>query len=854
MKKKMLNTIKQIAIIAILFSLAFYIRSEAVNIGGVPPDQKNFYKDPSTGLPYFSEIDSYYNLRLTTNFLTKGMLGDTKVNGKDWDLHSYYPPGRPVDYPPMIVYVTSFLYKFVNIFKKVSLPVVAFWTGAFIGSLVVIPAYLFVRKITNDYGGITAALLVAFAPVYFAHTFAGLFRTAMFNVLFPILIMWFFAESIVAKTFKRRVIFAVATAISIILFSLSWVGYVFYLAVIFVVALVYFGLRYFIERGKVEYVSKLDWIKGQRELLALLIVAIICGGILTIGGGPSAIPNALSQLVGAVQMQALTQTSSYPNVYISVAELQVPPFVMPIPGKPGSVFLPNQMSAVGQIGGLGVFLLGVAGIIALLWKAGSIYRSEFSLTKDFLKTTPKIRAGKTSKFKKRKRRISEEVSRDIQIEHLFYAVLFTIWSIMAGYAVTKGIRFAEPFSIPMSLSAGIFVGFAADFVKKHVRAELTALTLAFICGILAASPFAPTVQMKFLAGIISAILVYIVRKHSLRSVIIALLIVGVAATPSIYGAQQFASQIVPSSNTGMYNATKWIKDHTTPGTVIMSWWDFGHFFTYEADRPVTFDGGSQNTPRAYWIGKALLTNNETLSAGILRMLASSGDKAYLTLDNYTHDTAKTVEILDKTLGVPKSEARNIMINEYKLTPQQADTILQYTHPDKKRPFVLVCSSDMIPKAAWWSYFGSWNFETKNGTHYFYHISQQVSPPQKEKDKTVIYTINEVMQNQMICTKIEKKANEINATILMGTKGNLNEVKPHKLVIIEGNRVVKNEIVDKDSNYGLVVIGQGGSYVTIVMDKQLEDSVFTKLFILGGFNQTTFKYLHSEPGVSIWTAQ
>lgn len=89
---------------------------------------------------------------------------------------------------------------------------------------------------------------------------------------------------------------------------------------------------------------------------------------------------------------------------------------------------------------------------------------------------------------------------------------------------------------------------------------------------------------------------------------------------------------------------------------------------------------------------------------------------------------------------------------------------------------------------------------------------------------------------------------------MGTKGNLNEVKPHKLVIIEGNRVVKNEIVDKDSNYGLVVIGQGGSYVTIVMDKQLEDSVFTKLFILGGFNQTTFKYLHSEPGVSIWTAQ
>ena len=38
-----------------------------------------------------------------------------------------------------------------------------------------------------------------------------------------------------------------------------------------------------------------------------------------------------------------------------------------------------------------------------------------------------------------------------------------------------------------------------------------------------------------------------------------------------------------------------------------------------------FDGGSQNTPRAYWVFKAFATDNETLSAGIMRMLSSSGD-------------------------------------------------------------------------------------------------------------------------------------------------------------------------------------------------------------------------------------
>ena len=80
--------------------------------------------------------------------------------------------------------------------------------------------------------------------------------------------------------------------------------------------------------------------------------------------------------------------------------------------------------------------------------------------------------------------------------------------------------------------------------------------------------------------------------------------------------------------------------NTSSETVVMSWWDFGHLFAVAADRPVTFDGGSQNTPRAYWIGKALTTSNETLSLGILRMLSSSGDLAYETLDNYTNDSGK----------------------------------------------------------------------------------------------------------------------------------------------------------------------------------------------------------------------
>ena len=43
----------------------------------------------------------------------------------------------------------------------------------------------------------------------------------------------------------------------------------------------------------------------------------------------------------------------------------------------------------------------------------------------------------------------------------------------------------------------------------------------------------------------------------------------------------------------------------------------------------------------------------------------------------------------------------------------------------------------------------------------------------------------------------------------------------------------------------------GSYFTVLFDSHLEDSVFTKLYLESGFNQTRFNLTHSEPGISVW---
>ena len=180
--QKVKTILKSVAIILILFAIAFALRAQAADIHGIPNEIKADYVD-ANGLPYFSEMDSYFNLRMTQDYMDHGYFGDTLVNGSGWDMHSYYPTGREVGkYQPMIAYVTSALYGFINMFKEMSLTEVAFWTGAFISSFAVIPAYIFVRRITNDYGAVAAALFVGFSLNYISHTFAGFFDTYMLNM------------------------------------------------------------------------------------------------------------------------------------------------------------------------------------------------------------------------------------------------------------------------------------------------------------------------------------------------------------------------------------------------------------------------------------------------------------------------------------------------------------------------------------------------------------------------------------------------------------------------------------------------------------------------------------------------
>lgn len=894
-KDKIMSILKSVAIILVIVAFASFLRFQSADLSVIPTDQQGVYQD-SSGLPYFTEMDSYYNLRLTQNFLDHGYLGDEIVNGTPWDNLSYAPDGRAADYRPMIVYVTAFLYNVANMFTDVSLTEVAFYITAIISPLAAIPAFIIVRRVTNNYGGATAALIVALAPNYFSHTFAGFFDTDMFNVVLPLFLILFFIESIRSSKLIYRIIFAILAVITIVLFSLAWDGYIFYLAMLVIFVIVYFILGFILKVGLVkpikDYSNILSWFVDQKEIFSVVFIAVI--GFIGLGltNGFESLINAPLNLIGATQLQASATASAFPNVYISIAELQVPAILY---GGISGAFTANSGGVINGAGGI-VAVFGAIAILILmaqrLRKLGSVKRFRGKNKKP-----PKGQRVAASKAKESKDKGSliESTTDDVRsIDDinetkrgtLFYLTLFGVWILLSAIAVTQGSRFIMVLMIPLGLSVGLFAGYAVNYVRNKLNSKNKLMAIVVGGSLLVFYPllqtlttFAPLYQISSTSAFIISIVIFLamigisglliygfkgIKSSKYAKTAVMLIITLALVSPTVFGAYQVAESVVPSTSDPMWNAMSWVKANTTNDTTLASWWDFGYLFEIAADRPTLFDGGSQTGIRAFWTGKAMTTNDTNLSAAIFTMMAYSGDKATEQLDNYTNDSGKSVEILENTLTLSAEEAKNTMVNTYNLSSAQADKIVNMTHPTNPTPVIFVASSDMIQKAGWWTYFGNWDFDIQNSTGYQYFYSSEAVKAEKiseGKYQANITNLEEqgIFYKTIVTTGVEN--NTTNATtkavyengtpVMTQNNTTYNPFTINKLIVIEDNIVWKNETVNASGNYTLLVYGTNGTYSSVIMSKELENAMFTKLFLLSGFGQDAFELVHVEEGVSLW---
>lgn len=377
MNRDTLMTIgKGVIICLILFAIVFALRAPAANLNALDDSYKAEFID-SSGLPYFSEMDSYYNLRLTENFVDHGYVGDELVNGSSWDNHRYAPTGEAIHYELGIVQVTSWLHDFVNkvLGWDMSVKEVAFWAGAFVSSLAVIPVYIFARRLTNDYGAIVATLIIVLAPNYFAHTFPGFYDTDMFYYIFSVLFIFFFVEAIRSDNWLWKIVFAILSIVSIGLFSNQWTGWIFYVALMGVFTIAYLIAIYVFNVGDnhKDYPNKLQWLIHQKDFLSIIALAVIAFAGLAVFKGVNGLIGIFGNVFGLLNLQsASVVVGGFPNVLISVAEMQMPALVG---GGMNAAFLANTNGVVNGIGGIAILFAALIVLyifVSRAWKYRSV--------------------------------------------------------------------------------------------------------------------------------------------------------------------------------------------------------------------------------------------------------------------------------------------------------------------------------------------------------------------------------------------------------------------------------------------------------------------------------------------------
>ena len=618
------------------------------------------YQENGKTYTYLGDLDSYFYLRQAKNILEKGTPCDKIEEGKCLDTFMLAPTGVQMG-KTLHPYAIVLTYRILHFFSKsINLMYASFYLPTIIAVLVSLLAFLVARKIAGDTGGFFAAILISTSQIFLTRTLGS--DTDIWNIFFPVLLLFLFIYTVESKKLVSKLIWAGITGLAFGLYSFAWVAWWFTFDLVILTYLLY--LAYLLAQNLGQHKREYRLIKDKKLQLEALTVLII---ILSSGIFVSLISSFQSFIWSPFQPLFMTSTidiashaTLWPNVYTTVAEL--------------------NNSSIGEvistIGGKLIFFLVCMGIILALL-VQEIKNREFTLLLIsavicFIMVQNPVMALSIipylillalpliiSLF---------FVFKDSKVE-IKYSLLLLLWVAASLYAALKGVRFVL-LLIPV---AAISFGVAVERIHKILRSLISA-------------------NLRL--------------NKTITSIIIFLLLCILLVNP-IRGAYSTGRNFLPSISSAWADSLVYIRDNSAKDAIITSWWDFGHWFKYFAERRVTFDGASQNIPQAHWVGKALLSEDEHISVGILRMLDCGGNTAFETLYSINNDSLKSIGILNKIIATDKENARKIL-NTYLTDPKLIEELLAKTHCTPPEEY-FITSDDMVPKSGVWAHFGAWDF-------------------------------------------------------------------------------------------------------------------------------------------------
>ena len=821
----------------------------------------NYFKSrlqDDKGQTYLLAIDPWFWMRYARNIVEKGHPGDEIKNDLYWDNHMVAPSGRMVSADIFHAYFEAYLYKFLSFFNKdLELMKLVFYIPVLLSALAVIPAFFITRRLGGNFGGFIGAFIVAIHPAFLSRTAGGFSDTDAYNVMFPLFIVWLFLEALESKNLKKSIILSSLSGILGGFFAFSWAGwwFIFQLMLVSVATFLLYSTVLNIRKHGLKDIWNTNtktFLENKNVLLATSSFILFSGIFTTLFKGFKEFAIAIDPLssLGFARLKEVAITTVWPNVYTTVAE-QNPA---------------DLNSVINQIGlGKWLFLLiALMGIVLTLTKlkekkpwfiAGTLawYITIFVMKPQnlttflFLISIPIII---------RLAIAIKESDTEIDIK---YSIILVLWLISTIYASVKGIRFmlllVPPFAIGFGIALGQLYRYSSKWftkgfnINKYISNSVIIIVLLLIAGTFPV-PFHP---------------------YCLGS--------------TCKSALDTAKREIPSMNDAWYASLTKIKEESAPNAIINSWWDFGHWFKYIGDRAVTFDGTSQNTAMAHWVGHTLLTADENKAVGILRLLDCDSRKAFATLDKSINDATKSVHILHDIVKLDKEKAKEYLL-EY-IDEGKTKEVLENTHCEPPEDY-FITSNDMIGKSGVWAHFGSWDFDrsliykTLKSKEYKNKLEPSIEFLQKRfnysrsEAESLFYEVQSITNSQQAnnwiapwpgyagsagCGKVDDETLKCSNYLVNLTTYDIyiptNDGRMYpKQVAFQTN----NDLIIKDYNesvinlqngrsLGLALIKEGNSYNLLQMDAALTASMFTRLFYMEGIGLKYFKKFSDERSVT-----
>ena len=625
---------------------------------------------------YLGGRDSYVWLRHARNILRTGTECDAVVEGECRDTYANAPVGAEMVYQRSLHTAAIVgVHRVITRFKPASpLAASAFLVPVIIGGLGVLPAFFIGRRLAGTIGGLFAAVLIGLNSQFLLRSIGS--DNDVWNVVLPLYMLWMAVLALGAARLSRQVAYSVLMGAFVGLHTWAWRGgWPFTYAV--VVCGLFGRLLFYSFSYAIHTSSHRVWqaTEVRRTGLVLVVFWVAAGlGATLAGAEPSYLMIPVTVLEAVVGSPGgAGEVDYWPDALITVGEL-LKPNLGAIAVAQGTVFF----LFVGLLGLLLLMLPKHAGwpwrYVSLLLGGSVLYR--------YLITAPGLSRSMTIGLiavplaaalvlHLADQRDSDDVDGGTWI--------VVCWFLAGLYLAFSGVRFfilmAPPLGIAIAVAAGRLYAEGRDLARRT--------------------------KTRYRRIAVRVLLV----------VVLALLII----RPVQWG-YATARNYTPDMHDAWWQSLSRIAEESGPDAIVNTWWDYGHWVKYVAQRRVSNDGSSLLTHVPHWLGRALMAPTERESIGVLRMLNCGSDAtplpegrlgAYGKVRATGRDPITAYTIVAALLTLDKPEARSHLAQHGFSAPQQ-DSILQSTHCEPPEAYFIVSSREPHTAPAW-ARLGLWDF-------------------------------------------------------------------------------------------------------------------------------------------------